>query len=56
MGSDDEGGGDQVDNALGEKPAPFGAPETTATPGEAGGYFETGRPRARRAAEPDPVR
>lgn len=34
-----------MDNALGEKPAPFGAPETTATPGEAGGYFETGRPR-----------
>ena len=34
-----------MNNALGEKPAPFGAPETTVTPGEAGGYFETGRPR-----------
>jgi hypothetical protein len=34
-----------MDNALGEKPAPFGAPETTARPGEAGGHFETGRPR-----------
>ena len=33
------------DQALGEKPAPFGAPETSATPGEAGGYFEVGRPR-----------
>jgi hypothetical protein len=32
-------------SALGEEPAPFGAPETTATPGEAGGYFEHGRPR-----------
>ncbi|MDD7939749.1 gluconate 2-dehydrogenase subunit 3 family protein [Actinomycetospora lutea] len=34
-----------MNNALGEKPAPHGAPETTATPGEAGGFFETGRPR-----------
>lgn len=34
-----------MNNALGERPAPFGAPETTATPGEAGGFFETGRPR-----------
>ncbi|NMO93042.1 gluconate 2-dehydrogenase subunit 3 family protein [Actinomycetospora sp. TBRC 11914] len=34
-----------MNNALGEKPAPFGAPETTATPGEAGGFFESGRPR-----------
>ena len=34
-----------MDDALGEKPAPFGAPETTATPGEAGGFFESGRPR-----------
>ena len=34
-----------MSDALGEKPAPFGAPEETATPGEAGGYFETGRPR-----------
>lgn len=33
------------DQALGEKPAPFGAPETTMPPGEGGGYFETGRPR-----------
>ena len=33
------------DQALGEAPAPFGAPETTATPGQAGGYFEHGRPR-----------
>jgi hypothetical protein len=32
-------------STLGEAPAPFGAPETTATPGEAGGYFESGRPR-----------
>jgi hypothetical protein len=38
---DDNPGG----RALGERPAPFGAPESTARPGEAGGYFETGRPR-----------
>ena len=43
-----------MDNALGEKPAPFGAPETTATPGEAGGYFETGRPRL--GGLQDPIR
>ena len=30
---------------LGERPAPLGAPETTALPGEAGGFFESGRPR-----------
>ena len=30
---------------LGEAPAPWGAPETSAEPGAAGGYFETGRPR-----------
>src|ERR1700712_4223584 len=34
-----------MDDALGEKPAPLGSPETTATPGEAGGFFESGRPR-----------
>src|ERR1700712_5524625 len=34
-----------MDDALGEKPAPFGAPETPATPGERGGFFEPGRPR-----------
>lgn len=32
-------------SALGEAPAPFGAPEETALPGEAGGFFESGRPR-----------
>lgn len=32
-------------SALGEAPAPFGAPEETALPGEAGGFFENGRPR-----------
>ncbi|MDF2977404.1 MAG: hypothetical protein K0S40_2132 [Actinomycetospora sp.] len=31
--------------ALGESPAPFGAPETTLPPGWGGGFFETGRPR-----------
>jgi hypothetical protein len=30
---------------LGEAPTPFGAPESTALPGEAGGFFEAGRPR-----------
>ncbi|MEJ2866640.1 gluconate 2-dehydrogenase subunit 3 family protein [Actinomycetospora sp. OC33-EN08] len=34
-----------MNNALGEKPAPFGAPETTVEPGWGGGFFETGRPR-----------
>ncbi|MBN9737847.1 gluconate 2-dehydrogenase subunit 3 family protein [Pseudonocardia sp. P1] len=34
-----------VNDALGEKPAPFGAPGTTLEPGEGGGYFESGRPR-----------
>lgn len=34
-----------MNDALGEKPAPFGAPETTLRPGEGGGYFETDRPR-----------
>ena len=34
-----------MDNALGEKPAPFGTPETTVTPGRGGGFFENGRPR-----------
>ncbi|MEQ3548890.1 gluconate 2-dehydrogenase subunit 3 family protein [Pseudonocardia nematodicida] len=43
-----------ANEALGEKPAPFGAPETAATPGEAGGFFETGRPRL--GGLQDPVR
>ena len=34
-----------MNEALGEAPAPFGAPEGTALPGEAGGFFEVGRPR-----------
>jgi hypothetical protein len=34
-----------MDDALGEKAAPFGAPETTVTPGWGGGFFENGRPR-----------
>ncbi|MDL5159374.1 gluconate 2-dehydrogenase subunit 3 family protein [Actinomycetospora termitidis] len=34
-----------MNDALGEKPAPFGAPETTVAPGWGGGFFETGRPR-----------
>ncbi len=34
-----------MNNALGEKPAPFGAPETTVSPGWGGGFFENGRPR-----------
>src|ERR1700761_6516452 len=34
-----------MNNALGEKPAPFGAPETTVNPGWGGGFFENGRPR-----------
>ena len=34
-----------MNNALGEKPAPFGAPETTVAPGWGGGFFENGRPR-----------
>ena len=51
-----------MDNALGEKAAPFGAPETTVAPGWGGGFFENGRPRlgVRRARQfpgegrPDP--
>lgn len=39
-------------SALGEAPAPLGAPEETATPGEAGGYFESGRPRLGGLQEP----
>jgi hypothetical protein len=34
-----------MNNALGETAAPFGAPETTVTPGWGGGFFENGRPR-----------
>jgi hypothetical protein len=34
-----------MNDALGEQPAPFGAPETTLSPGQGGSYFETGRPR-----------
>ncbi len=34
-----------MNDALGEEPAPFGAPETSLSPGHGGSYFETGRPR-----------
>ena len=34
-----------TDQALGEKAAPFGAPETSVTPGWGGGFFENSRPR-----------
>ena len=30
---------------VGDAPAPWGAPEATVNPGQAGGYFESGRPR-----------
>jgi hypothetical protein len=42
----------QTDQALGEAPAPFGAPETTIEPGEGGGFFESGRPRLGGLQEP----
>lgn len=41
-----------MNEALGERPAPVGAPETTARPGEAGGFFESGRPRLGGLQEP----
>ncbi|MEU6696778.1 gluconate 2-dehydrogenase subunit 3 family protein [Pseudonocardia sp. NPDC046786] len=41
-----------MNDAPGEKPAPFGAPELTAPPGEAGGFFESGRPRLGGLQEP----
>jgi hypothetical protein len=43
-----------VSNTLGEQPTPLGAPETTEGAGEAGGYFESGRPRL--GGLQDPVR